>query len=88
MTAAAAVNMMAPSTEKPMDVLQPADSPSNRAMISTPVMMMKPGQLTELGITQLSINRATISTPEMIMKPRQLIELGITQIVTTRKNIM
>lgn len=42
MTAAAAVNMTTPMTEKPREVLQPADSPRVLAMISTPVMMMKP----------------------------------------------
>lgn len=44
MMPAEAMNKMAPMAEKASDVLHAADSPSSRAMISTPVMMMKPGQ--------------------------------------------
>lgn len=42
MTAAAAVNIMTPRTEKAIDVLQPTVSPKSLARSSTPVMMMKP----------------------------------------------
>lgn len=42
MIPAAAVNIIKPIMENPIDVLHPADSPNNLATIRTPVIIMKP----------------------------------------------